>query len=392
MKQKKSHDESKRFPEYYKKHFPELSIEECENQAEFFRKSCNSGCIEYYIKRFPNLSYNEQLQKLEEHKQKANSNNKLNFSYYKTNFPELSEEEQRKLFHEYVITKNYQCKEYYLANGYSEEDAIMLAKEHSKSAAEKISKKVSGELNGMHSSKTTQEQRNSVSPRNIAFYERKYPELTHEEHLKLQQDFFEKNRLAVKKAIKPTNIEYYLNQGMSEDDAKEALRKRQATFSLYKCIKKYGEEKGLEIFNKRQKIWNKNMQKTYKNGKYTQSPIAKKLFEEIINRIEINHDDIIEEKYIFNDNLHKGYLFDFSYKNKLIEFNGDYWHANPTKYKETDFIKAKNQSAKQIWEYDKIKIETAKLQNFKVLIIWESEYNENKEKTIQKCIDFIKNE
>ena len=173
---------------------------------------------------------------------------------------------------------------------------------------------------------------------------------------------------------------------MSEDDAKEALRKRQATFSLYKCIKKYGEEKGLEIFNKRQKIWNKNMQKTYKNGKYTQSPIAKKLFEEIINRIEINHDDIIEEKYIFNDNLHKGYLFDFSYKNKLIEFNGDYWHANPTKYKETDFIKAKNQSAKQIWEYDKIKIETAKLQNFKVLIIWESEYNENKEKTIQKCI------
>lgn len=44
----------------------------------------------------------------------------------------------------------------------------------------------------MHSSKTSQEKRNSISPRNIAFYERKYPELSHEEHLKLQQEFFEK--------------------------------------------------------------------------------------------------------------------------------------------------------------------------------------------------------
>ena len=54
------------------------------------------------------------------------------------------------------------------------------------------------------------------------------------------------------------------------------------------------------------------------------------------------------------------------------------------------FIKQKNKKAKDIWEYDKIKIETAKEQVYIVLVIWESEYNENKEKTIQKCIDFIK--
>jgi hypothetical protein len=35
-----------------------------------------------------------------------------------------------------------------------------------------------------------------------------------------------------------TTLEYYLNQGMNEDEAKLALRKRQSTFSLEKCIEK----------------------------------------------------------------------------------------------------------------------------------------------------------
>ena len=29
----------------------------------------------------------------------------------------------------------------------------------------------------------------------------------------------------------------------------------------------------------------------------------------------------------------KWYSADFNFKNKIIEFYGDYWHANPTKYK-----------------------------------------------------------
>jgi hypothetical protein len=70
-------------------------------------------------------------------------------------------------------------KEYYLKNNISDEEADRLKNEKIKIAADKISKKISGELNGMHHSKTTQEKRNSISPRNIAFYERKYPELSH---------------------------------------------------------------------------------------------------------------------------------------------------------------------------------------------------------------------
>lgn len=41
-----------------------------------------------------------------------------------------------------------------------------------------------------------------------------------------------------------TKIDYYLVRGYSEQDAKKALRERQRTFTLEKCIAKYGEEKG----------------------------------------------------------------------------------------------------------------------------------------------------
>ena len=343
MTVKKKHEDSPKFAEYYQKEHPEWTIEQCEEKAKWFKRSCNYQCIEYYEKNYPELSHEEHLRIRKEFQIQRKQNNPLNFEYYIKNYPELSTSEQEKLWHEYVRKNNYQCKEYYLKNNVSEEEAEKLKNEKVKIAANKISQKISGELNGMHSSKTSQEKRNSISPRNIAFYERKYPELSHEEHLKLQKEFFEKNRLAVKNAIKPTNIEYYLNQGMDEDEAREALRDRQATFSLYKCVQQYGETKGLEIFNNRQKIWNKKLQKTFNSGKFTQSPVARELFNLI--KENLNLIDSVEEKYIFNASLHKGYLFDFCYKNKLIEFNGDYWHANQLFYGPKYFIKAKNKSA-----------------------------------------------
>lgn len=86
--------------------------------------------------------------------------------------------------------------------------------------------------------------------------------------------------------------------------------------------------------------------------------------------MDLDKDDYNEEKYLANEEIVKGYLFDFCYKDsKLIEFNGDYWHVNPKIYNENSFIKAKNKNAKQIWEYDKQKTNTAISQGFEILII-----------------------
>lgn len=50
-------------------------------------------------------------------------------------------------------------------------------------------------------------------------------------------------------------IEYYLQKGMTYEEARKALSKRQCTFSLEKCQKKYGKQKGKEIWEARQQEW-----------------------------------------------------------------------------------------------------------------------------------------
>ena len=56
-----------------------------------------------------------------------------------------------------------------------------------------------------------------------------------------------------------TRLSFYLNQGMSETEAKIALSERQSTFSLQKCVEKYGETEGINIFNTRQEKWQKTL-------------------------------------------------------------------------------------------------------------------------------------
>ena len=46
-------------------------------------------------------------------------------------------------------------------------------------------------------------------------------------------------------------------------------------------------------------------------------------------------------------------------------------------------------TAKQKWDYDKEKEDIIVKKGFKIMSIWESEFKNDKEKTIQKCIDFI---
>jgi len=387
--QKINIETSTRYPYYWKKLNPDWTDEQCQEKTNWIKRSSNYQCIEYYEKKYPDLSHEDHLKLKEKLLIQKRKNKKTNIEYWKERYPDKSLEELEELRSKAAKEENKCNLEYWIKKypNKSLEEVKELHKTHYQSWLSHQEGWGKGDKNNNSKKNTSLETRNSRSPRNIAFYERKYPDLSHEEHLKLQKEFFNKNALAVKNAVKPTNIEYYLNQGMSEEDAKIALSERQATFSLYKCIQKYGDEKGLEIFNERQKVWNKKLQKSFKSGKYVQSPIANKLFEEIKSKLNINNS--IEEKYIFNDKLHKGYLFDFCYNNKLIEFNGDYWHANPIFYGPKSFIKAKNKRAETIWEYDKIKIQTAKDQGYDILIIWEHDYHENPDEVINKCIEFL---
>ncbi len=193
-----------------------------------------------------------------------------------------------------------------------------------------------------------------------------------------------------------TKIEYYLEKGFSKEDALLELSKRQTTFSKELCIGKYGEEDGIKIWEKRQEKWIKSLGNNG-NTRGGYSKISQKLFNELSNNIEHN-DNIFyweKNKEFLIKNTKSFYLYDFTdtFNKKIIEYNGDQFHANPNKYKPDDmphpYHKKEGYTSKEIWEKDRIKIDLASKNGYDVLIIWDSEYKKFPEKTLQKCIDFI---
>lgn len=172
------------------------------------------------------------------------------------------------------------------------------------------------------------------------------------------------------------------------------------TFTIEKCIQKYGEEKGIEIFNERQEKWSKIMEDKYKNGEYirvSESKFSKaevSLMGKIIDLMGLNENEyrsINNGNVFFNSIDGNVYSYDFLYKNKIIEFQGNYWHCNPIFFNENYFHKHRKLTAKDIWEYDKTKKILTEKSGYKILYVWENEYENNEEKIIEKCINFLKN-
>ena len=84
-----------------------------------------------------------------------------------------------------------------------------------------------------------------------------------------------------------------MNKGYNEKEAKQKLSDRQKTFTLNKCVIKYGEIKGLEIWNDRQRKWSEKIEQKYKNGDFVRfnndmtSIPENELFESIAKKLNI---------------------------------------------------------------------------------------------------------
>ncbi len=76
----------------------------------------------------------------------------------------------------------------------------------------------------------------------------------------------------------------------------------------------------------------------------------------------------------------------------IIEFYGDYWHANPKFYNENDILK-QNLTSKEIWEKDKNRINELKNNiinsKYDVIIVWQNDFIENKNSTLQNIHKYI---
>jgi G:T-mismatch repair DNA endonuclease (very short patch repair protein) len=190
-----------------------------------------------------------------------------------------------------------------------------------------------------------------------------------------------------------TKIEYYTSRGFSEQEAKNALKNRQTTFSLEKCIEKHGEEKGKEVWLERRNKWQLTLnnksdeEKANISRKKVSIGSISKAEKEIFNIMNTYFHDVKQRYCLVDSKI--SFVYDIKFKNKIIEYNGDYWHANPKIYTENFFNKSNKKFAHELWLRDKLKKELAENKGFDVLIIWESDYKNDKEGTIKKCINFL---
>ncbi len=78
-------------------------------------------------------------------------------------------------------------------------------------------------------------------------------------------------------------------------------------------------------------------------------------------------------------------------KNKAIEFNGTYYHADPRFYQPNDLVRfiKKEKIAKDVWQYDEKKAQKCKEKGIQLLIVWEDDWNKDNENERIKIQNFI---
>jgi len=194
-----------------------------------------------------------------------------------------------------------------------------------------------------------------------------------------------------------TQLDYWVSRSVSTEEANKKLLERQATFTKFKCIEKFGEKEGIKRFLKRQEKWqmtlNKkspeeieriNILKMSKGFSVSKGETA--LFE-IVSSIYPN---AISQKAIHTGD--RTYVFDIFVpeENMIIEYNGDFWHCNPKKYRSDWKNPRTGRTTSEQQIIDMCKIDFAKSCGFDVFVVWESEL-ENKKECLKRCLTKVEN-
>lgn len=111
----------------------------------------------------------------------------------------------------------------------------------------------------------------------------------------------------------------------------------------------------------------------------------KSIFEYLVNlgRYDVTDDEVRvgENKYLVPDMVINGRI--------VVEFYGDYFHANPSKHQANEYIVKKEMTAKELWEVDALRQKQLEDVGYKVIIIWQSDYRKNREKCLTALVTKI---
>jgi hypothetical protein len=211
-----------------------------------------------------------------------------------------------------------------------------------------------------------------------------------------------KAKSSATKQANPENVntrpEFFMKRfGMNYDEAMLALSERQSTFSFESCVEKHGDDEGFKIWKNRQSRYletmnNKSVEEM-KDINFRKLPsendaTVSKLEIEIVDAIKSSGLDVeVQKPLSFSFDGTKWKLYDICFGYKIIEVHGRYWHADPRLYNPNDVVIGR--LASEIWEKDRLKIESAKSQGYDVVVIWEDDYHANPELVIKSAIEFL---
>lgn len=187
----------------------------------------------------------------------------------------------------------------------------------------------------------------------------------------------------------------------------EAVKMPEArTKSKETCLAKYGGENPLSRDSLPRKEMHEKLMREYGVKNVFQLPeVKQRVRDTIVNRKvqnisrftkphkEIvdflrsqNRDVEVEFKIPFGESSYRAY--DIRVSSTLIEFYGDYWHANPSKYNADDIVdwSMGSRTAREVWEYDKQKRELAVQNGFTIDVVWESEWKHDRSSVEEKLL------
>lgn len=210
------------------------------------------------------------------------------------------------------------------------------------------------------------------------------------------------------RAITKENLVKKYGEDIGIQKWNEYLQKQHYTKTLDYLIEKYGKEKGLEEYKRicGEKLLTKEnfirkygedvgllKWKSYLDGiSRGYSKVALNFIKQIVKANKENH------KLFYGENEKKFDIFKdrFTYvlvdlynetTHKVIEFYGDFWHANPFIYKENDVVR-NGLTAKEIWKHDKERINLLKEKfNLNVRIVWE--FDSKSKNVLNDCLRWI---
>lgn len=239
-------------------------------------------------------------------------------------------------------------------------------------------------------------------------------------------------------------VEYWVEKGFSEEEAKIKLQERQSTYSLEKMKQKYGDENGLKKFNLRNEKWllslygkmtpeqkvefekskcvtkdkmilkygEKAALEKWQNyirshsNMWTASGISRKYIDEILNGIGIEEcsPEIIfygsfekNEFHLYDKETMSLYWYDLTFfdRKKIIEFDGVHVHSDPNApiHERNDWKQAfTGKGYEDVLSQDNAKEQLAVKNGFDVLRVRLPKHTrDTKKEIVDQCVAFIKN-